>query len=418
MYTQLKLIYESFIFAMSSVVVNKLRTLLSLLGITIGIFAIIAVFTIVDSLEINVRNSINSLGSNIIYIHKWPWTEEAGGDYQWWKYVNRPVPTFEEYEMISYRSTRAQNICFLVSTSLKVKFEDNIADNTRIYGVSKDVDKVRTIDLSEGRYFSPFEITSGRNLVVIGQTVAKNLFPNMSPTGKLINVEGFKLRVIGVIAKEGKSTFSESMDEAIIIPVNYIRNVRDIRRENMNPEIWAIAKENVSIEELKDEMRMLLRSIRRLKPNAEDNFALNQTSLINRQLDGVFKTLNIAGWFIGIFSLLVGGFGIANIMFVGVKERTNQIGIQKALGAKRSFILNQFLFESVFLGATGGIIGLLLVWTGVIFINFTTDFSIVLTLGNIFLGLSVSSFIGLFSGLAPAWSAARLDPVTAINTSF
>ena len=414
----LKLIKESFIFALQSVAVNKLRTVLSLLGITIGIFSIISVFTIVDSLEINVRESLNSLGSNIIYVEKWPWTEENGADYQWWKYMNRPVPNYQEYEMIRDRSSRAEDVCFLVSANVKAKFGNNTLDNTRLFGVSRDVEKVRAIELAQGRYFTNFEINNGRSLAVIGYSVAKNLFPNMNPLDKTVIVEGYKSKVIGVITREGKSGFNESMDEAMIIPVNAIRNVRDIRNENMNPSIWVRAKSNVSQDELKDELRMILRSYRRLKPNSEDNFALNQTSLISRQLDGFFKTLNIAGWFIGIFSLLVGGFGIANIMFVGVKERTHQIGIQKSLGAKRFFILNEFLFESVLLGASGGIIGLLLVWIGVIMINYSTDFVISLTLGNIFLGIFVSSFIGLVSGLAPAWTAARMDPVTAINTTF
>ena len=418
MLTLLKLIKESLIFAFQSVVVNKMRTLLSLLGITIGIFSIIAVFTIVDSLEINVRESLNSLGSNIIYVEKWPWTEENGAEYQWWKYINRPVASYDEYETIRDHSSRAQDVCFRVLTRLKVRFENNTADNTLIYGVSKDFEKVRVIDLAQGRYFSNFEINNGRNLTVIGHTIAKSLFPNINPIGRTVILDGFKLKVIGVIISEGKSGFNESMDEALIIPINFIKNVRDIKRDNMNPRICVIPKANVPEDEIKDELRMMLRSMRRLKPNSADNFALNQTSLINKQLDGFFKTLNAAGWFIGIFSLLVGGFGIANIMFVGVKERTNQIGIQKALGAKRFFILSQFLFESVLLGASGGIVGLFLVWIGVIIINYITDFNITMTLGNIVLGIFVSSFIGLISGLAPAWSAARMNPVEAINTTF
>ena len=414
----LKLIKESILFALQSVGINKLRTVLSLLGITIGIFSIIAVFTIVDSLEINIRESLNSLGSNIIYVQKWPWTEENGKEYQWWKYMNRPVPTYQEYETISDQTTRGEDICFLVTSRFKIKSGNNTIDNTRVYGVSRDVEKVRTIEIINGRYFSSFEITNGRNSAVIGFSVAKSLFPNVDPIGKTIVLEGFRLKIIGVISREGKSTFGDSMDEAIITSVNFIRNIRDIKDDSSNPEIWVRAKPNVSNEELKDELRMILRSIRRLKPNSEDNFALNQTSLINKQLDGFFSTLNIAGWFIGIFSLLVGGFGIANIMFVGVKERTNQIGIQKALGAKRFFILSQFLFEAVILGAAGGIVGLLLVWIGVVIINFSTDFSISLTLGNIFLGIFISSLIGLVSGLAPAWFAAKLNPVVAINSSF
>lgn len=418
MFRPLKLIKESFVFALHSVTNNKLRTALSLLGITIGIFAIISVFTIVDSLETNIRTSLNSLGTNIIYVQKWPWTEESGLEYQWWKYVNRPVPSWQEYKEVENRSNRAQDVGFVVSTMKSTQYENNKIENSRIIGVSNNVEKIRTIELQSGRYFTNFDINSGRNIAVIGHSVAQNLFPNSSPIDKTIRVEGFKLRVIGVIQKEGKATFSDSMDESIIVPVTFIRNVIDIKREEMNPELWVRAKPNISNEELKEELRQILRSIRRLKPNAEDNFALNQTSMLSNSLDSFFKVLNLAGWFIGIFSLLVGGFGIANIMFVGVKERTTQIGIQKALGAKRFFILSEFLFEAILLSVFGGAVGLFLVWAGTLLINVLAGFSIDLTLGNIILGLSVSSLIGLISGLAPAWSAAKLDPVTAINTTF
>lgn len=397
---------------------NKLRTILSLLGITIGIFAIISVFTIVDSLETNIRTSLNSLGTNIVYVQKWPWTEENGAEYQWWKYVNRPVPTFEEYREIEYRSVLAEDVGFVVSTSKTLKYENNKIDNSRIIGVSNNIEKIRSIELEEGRYFTSFEINSGRNIAVIGHSIASNLFPNTDPIGKTLRVGGFKLKVIGIISKEGKATFSDSMDESIILPVTFIRNVIDIKSEDFNPELWVKARQNISNEELIDELRQILRSVRRLKPNAEDNFALNQTSMLSNSLDSFFKVLNMAGWFIGLFSLLVGGFGIANIMFVGVKERTTQIGIQKALGAKRFFILFEFLFEAVLLSVFGGAVGLFLVWSGTMIINMLSGFSIDLTIGNIILGLGISSIIGLISGLAPAWKAARMDPVTAINTSF
>ncbi len=418
MFLLLRLIKESFSFALQSVIVNKMRTILSLLGITIGIFAIISVFTIVDSLETNIRTSLNSLGTNIIYVQKWPWTEENGAEYQWWKYVNRPVPTYQEYREIEDRSERAQDVGFVVSTNKTLQYESKKIENTRFIGVSSNIEKIRSIEIEKGRYFTNFEIISARNITLVGNAIAKTLFGNSNPIGKTIRVDGFKLKVIGVIGKEGKSTFSDSMDESILVPVTFIRNVIDIRSERMNPELWVRAKPNVSNEELKDELRQLLRSIRRLKPNADDNFALNQTSMLNSTLDSFFKVLNSAGWFIGIFSLLVGGFGIANIMFVGVKERTNQIGIQKAMGAKRFFILSQFLFEAILLSIFGGIFGLLFVWTGTLIINAMGSFKIDLTFANILLGIGISSFIGLVSGLAPAWAAARMDPVAAINTSF
>ena len=413
----LKLIIESYIFALQSVIVNRLRTLLSLLGITIGIFAIISVFTIVDSLEYNIRESVAALGSDVIYIDKWPWVEEDGGEYKWWQYRNRPIPRYSEYEHIKQKSTKASDVCFVINTRATINYERNRNDNTSVFGVSEDFDKLRTFELHNGRYFTNFEAKSGRNFAVIGSTVAQNLFQNIEPTGQTITIRGYKYRVIGVLQKEGKSSFGNSLDESVILPVNHIRNYIDIRRGSMNPGIWVKTASLVTNDELKDELRMIIRSIRRLRPTENDNFALNQASLISKQLDNVFKTINIAGWFIGIFSLLVGGFGIANIMFVSVKERTNIIGIQKALGAKKFFILYQFLFEAIMLAIAGGAIGLFFVFLITLVIS-QTDFIITMRIGNIIMGLMISSFIGLISGLAPAWTASRLNPVDAINTSF
>ncbi|MCF8378633.1 MAG: ABC transporter permease [Bacteroidales bacterium] len=409
---------ESIIFAIQAVIVNRLRTLLSLLGITIGIFAIIAVFTIVDSLEINIRESLSSLGSDIIYVEKWPWTQEDGGEFKWWQYVNRPVPNIQEYELLKDRLTKADEIAFVISTRTSVQYKDNTIDNMNFLGVSSGFDGIRSFDIQSGRYFSDFELTSGKNICILGFEIANQLFGNIDPLGKIISIKGHKTRVIGVFNKEGKDTFGDSMDENVMVPINHVRNVVNIRSESMNPMIWIKSAENVSTEELKGEIRMQLRNIRRLKPKADDNFALNQTSMLNNQLDQFFGVLNMAGWFIGIFSLLVGGFGIANIMFVSVKERTKLIGVQKALGAKRFFIIEQFIFESILLAVMGGFVGLLLVYIGTLIINSTSDFQVTLTMGNIIMGLSISSLIGLISGLAPAYSAARLDPVIAINSTF
>jgi len=418
MFKVLRLSIESLQFAFNAVVMNRLRTLLSLLGITIGIFAIISVFTIFDSLEMNIRESISSLGNDVIYIEKWPWTEEEGQEYQWWQYVNRPLPTIQEYEQLTGRLSRAQDVAFVVSTKVTVKYRDNSIENISFMGASDGFSSIRNFDIQSGRYYSDFELKTGKNYAIIGHEIAKELFANVDPVNKEITIRGYKTKVIGVFEKEGKDNFGESMDESVLVPINHVRNLVNIRSESMNPMIWVKAGKNVSNEELMAEIRMVLRSIRRLKPNAEDNFALNQTSMLDNQLEQFFSTLNIAGWFIGIFSLLVGGFGIANIMFVSVKERTKLIGIQKALGAKFYFILLQFVFEAVLLAVSGGIIGLLFVYAGTILVNATTNFEIILTTGNIISGLFISSVIGLISGISPAFSAARLDPVEAINTSF
>jgi putative ABC transport system permease protein len=418
----IKLVLESFIFALSSVIVNRLRTVLSLLGITIGIFAIITVFTMIDSLEMNIRESLSSLGDNIIYVEKWPWAPEEGQEYEWWQYWNRPVPKYQEYQIIKEKALSAQTACFCAFAGRSVEYKNNSIDRASIWGTTEEFEDIRNIEISEGRFFTPFEFYSGKNMVVIGNTIAEKLFEGVDPIGKEIKLGGIKVTVIGVFKKEGASVFGGgSTDEIVVTPVQFLRTFIDIRNENAEPMIWVLGKPNVTNDQLSDELTQILRSVRRLKPKAKNNFALNQTSLITRGLDQVFRVINIAGGFIGIFSILVGGFGIANIMFVSVKERTNQIGIQKALGAKKFFILFQFLFEAVLLALTGGIIGLLLVFGGATAVTgyeLLGNFKVILTLGNIVLGLTISAVIGIISGFAPAWSAARMDPVQAINTTF
>jgi putative ABC transport system permease protein len=418
----IKLIFESFIFALSSVIVNRLRTILSLLGITIGIFAIITVFTVIDSLEMNIRESLSSFGDNIIYVEKWPWAPEEGQEYEWWQYWNRPVAKYQEYQMIKERSMSAQTACFFAFANRSVEYKNNSIDRSNIWGTTEEFEEIRDFEISEGRFLTPFEFHTGKNMAVIGSIIAEKLFQGKSPIGEEIKLGGIKVTVIGVFKKEGTSVFGGgSTDEIIVMPVYFLRTFIDIKSENAGPMIWVMAKPNVSNEELVNEITQIIRSARRLKPKAKDNFALNQTSMISKGLDQVFRIINIAGGFIGIFSILVGGFGIANIMFVSVKERTNQIGIQKALGAKNFFIMLQFLFEAIILALTGGIIGLLLVFGGTSAVTgyeLLGNFKITLTLGNIILGLTISAVIGIISGFAPAWSASRMDPVEAINTTF
>ncbi|MCK4747071.1 MAG: ABC transporter permease [Bacteroidales bacterium] len=415
----IRLILESLIMAVQAVTVNRLRAMLSLLGITIGIFAIIAVFTIVDSLETNIRESVNSLGSDIVYIEKWPWAPEEGEEFAWWKYMNRPLATYDEFEFIREKCRSADDVCFMSAVGRRIEYGNNNVEGATLFGVSEGFEKIRSFELEQGRYFTPLENNSGRNVVVIGTEIAKDLFQGADPVGKYVEMLGRKVMVIGVIEKEGKGSFDAFiMDEVAVLPIHYYKGFIDLRSEMSNPQIWVKAKEKVGVEELTFEVTQLLRSYRKLKPSEENNFALNQTSIINNQLDQFFAVLKIAGFFIGIFSIIVGGFGIANIMFVSVKERTHIIGIQKALGAKKYFILLQFLFESIMLSLAGGIVGLLIVFLGATLINLSSDFSVYLTMNNILMGVGISSSIGLISGIFPAWQGARMDPVVAINTSF
>lgn len=410
----IKLFIESFLFAINALVVNKVRTMLSLLGITIGIFSIISVFTVFDSLENAIKSEINSLGSNVLFIQKWPWA--MGGDYPWWKYYNRPEPKVSEMEELQKRSSTIETSAFMLAVNRNIYYKNNEMQSIPIWSISQDYNKIMPFDLEAGRYFTPVESHRGNNVAIIGTDIADQLFQGIDPIGKKIKIFGRKLDVIGVTKKEGESIFGDSKDNNVFITINYGRSVLDVRK--IGSTILVMAKPGISNDQMMDELTGIMRSIRKLPPRADDSFAINETDIISKGFDSLFAVIAMVGWIIGGFSLLVGGFGIANIMFVSVKERTNQIGIQKSLGAKNYFILWQFLFEAIFLAIMGGIIGLLIVYIFTLFSESILNFELTLTMGNILLGVIVSAIIGLVSGLIPSYSASRLDPVEAMRSNF
>lgn len=409
----LKLLSESILFAINALVVNKLRTFLSLLGVTIGIFAIISVFTMVDSMEKSIQGSIESLGDNVVFVQKWPWA--FGGDYPWWKYINRPVPTLKDLEAINKYCETAEASAFMFDVSRNVEFGNSVLEGATVILASHDYYKVRNFEIPEGRYFTDGESREGRAVAIVGAEVALQLFPNLTALGKTVKIDKFKFQIIGIFKKEGESIIDNSLDYTVLVPVNFSAKTIDLKNKFLDTNIMVKAKEGVSNAELKDELTGILRTAHRLKPLAEEDFALNETSLLSQGIEALFGTINWAGWIIGLFSILVGGFGIANIMFVSVKERTSQIGIQKSLGAKNSFILFQFLAESVILCLIGGSIGLLLVFGGTQIVQIAFDINIFLSFSNIILGIIISASIGLVSGIIPAWTASALDPVEAIR---
>jgi putative ABC transport system permease protein len=411
----IRLLKEGFLFALNSVVVNKLRTFLSLFGITIGIFSIISVFTALDWMEKSIRDSISTLGDNVIYIQKWPWSFDR--NLAWWDIVKWPAVSLDDYHSVLNKSTKTEAACFIASQPEKIKYKKNIANDVGVAAIEfKDV---RAFEIEKGRYFSQFECSSGKNVAILGNVIAEKLFEKSDPIGKEITIAGFRTTVIGVTKKEGKGALGGSeLDELTLIPINFGKTFINLRNRFIGTQIMVKAKPGVAVQELTEEVTMILRAARRLTPGEKDNFSLNQATLLTQGFDAVFAGINIGGWLIGGFSILVGGFGIANIMFVSVRERTNIIGIQKALGAKKFFILQQFLVESFILSVMGGILGIIMVFIGTLIVNSLYDLNMYLTLGNIMLAIFISGFIGIVAGYAPASSAAKMNPVDAIGFSF
>lgn len=392
---------------------NKLRTFLSLLGITIGIFAIVSVFTVVDSIKRNIDGSLASMGENVIYIQKWPWS--FSNDYPWWSYMGRPVTRYGELNDIRSRSELSDVSAFIIQAEGTLKYEASVAEYVKISAVSDGYERIKSFELATGRYFTEAELRSGKNYIVIGNEVARLLFGVVDPVGKSILLKGDRVQVIGVFKREGENIIDMGLDNAAIMPINFARGRIAINTDQVNPHIQVKAKAGITNEQLKDELTGIMRGIRRLSPRERDNFSLNETRLISNGFEQMKGVLYLTGGIIGFFSILVGGFGIANIMFVSVKERTHIIGIQKSLGAKNYFILFEFLFEAVLLSVIGGLIGLLLIFLLSFGLSSLLDFSVSMSMENIVLGIVISSVIGLISGLAPAISASRLNPVEAIR---
>jgi len=404
--------------AMQELKVNKLRTFLSLFGITIGIFCIIGVLATVNSLEYKMQNDIAKLGTNTIYIDKW---EYAGGgpDYPWWKYVNRPQPRYNEIKFIKEKSTLAEHVCYFNSTAVSLRYENDILNGVGVYGITEDFNKIQTIPLAYGRYINEAEFLRGNPVGVLGYTNAEELFGKAErAVGKKVTFDGVVVTVIGVVEKQGQS-FGPGFDydRCLVTALNFFAGVYNIvENDNLQPFIMVQGKTNVPSTALIDELRGIMRQIRRLSPSTEDNFALNDINLFSDQISSFFGTVNIGGWAIAGLSLIVGAFGVANIMFVTVRERTSQIGLKKAIGAKSRTILTEFLLESAFLCIIGGLLGLLLVWALAAVLSGILPFPIVISANIIILAFSICIILGVLSGIIPASIAAKMNPVVAIRT--
>jgi len=415
MLVYLRLLSESFSFAMNALRNNKLRTLLSLLGVTIGIFSIIAVLAAVDSLDQKIKKELSSLDKNTIYLFKGSF---GPSEVPRWKREQFPDVTYTEYEYLKTSLPDAQELAFQIFLSWEtVKYEEKSVSNVNVVPVSYEFIDIQGLEFTDGRFYNESESNSGAAVTVIGHELANSLFENLDPIGKEIRLYGQRFTVIGVLKKQGAGMFGDD-DTSAFIPVNFIRRMYGDNNDSMTPVIVIKPKKGIDMEAFKADLKQKLRTFRGVKTGEIDNFFVNVFSGFTDLIDGVIGFMNLGGWVIAGFSLLVGGFGVANIMFVSVKERTNLIGIQKSLGAKNRFILFQFLFEAVILCLIGGLIGIFLVWIIAITLTKLLDFEFVLSLSNIMLGSGLAILIGLIAGILPAISASKLDPVEAIRSGM
>jgi ABC-type antimicrobial peptide transport system, permease component len=412
----LKLMYESISFALASLKGDKFRTFLSLFGVSIGIFSIVTVFTVVDAMRANVSSGLSAFGSDVVYIQKFfPDFEEGETEFKFWEYMSRPNITYDEFLFLKANAKNSEAIVFATNASLMIKYKRNSLSNAYVYAHTYEWDKVSSFELESGRYFSAYEMQSSIPAVILGSSVAETLFQGEDPLNKTIKVGKSNVVVIGVMKFEGESMVSIiDNDNSILVPYTFAGNLFDVKRSD--GFMIASPKVNANREDFLQELRQIMRAIRRLPPKEKDSFSIVQMTFLLDMVDDIFSGIAMAGWIIGGFSILIGGFGIANIMFVSVKERTNLIGIQKSLGAKKYVILTQFLTEAAFLALAGGAVGLLIVQLAVIIIGGSGQFPITLSLGNILQGLMISSVIGIVAGFVPARNAANLNPVEAINS--
>lgn len=411
-----KIIWESFMQAVESLRSNTLRTILSLLGITIGIFCIITVKSAVDSLQDNIIQGFNKLGSDAIYVEKMPWNDDPGHNF--WKYEKRPKPSYDDYVAIKNRVKSAQNAAFIAFTGGRsIKFRSSSVSNAFIMGSTEEYPNIQNFNLAEGRLFNPIEYETGANKVVLGFNVYNALFEGISGINKEVNLFGQKFQVIGYLQTEGENLFNfMNFDDVIWINFNSLKKYTNVSASSPVGRMLVIkAKPEIDLEVLKGDVTSVLRAKRQLKPLEENNFSINELSMLTQILDKVFKVLNIAGFMIGIFSLIVGMVSVANIMFVSVKERTNIIGIKKALGAKRFVIMSEFLIESIILCIIGGFLGLIFVFIMLKLISGITPFGMNMSLLNALIGVGTSILVGIISGIIPASKASAMDPVEAIR---
>ena len=407
---------EGFNAAVGSLRRRTLRTFLSSLGVIVGTFCMIGIFTAIDSLQIQIKQNILVFtNARQVFVDKWGFN--FSDDYPWWRYVARPYPTRVEYQFLRDRTQHAEAMCmYSIRSGVPIQRGSDVFYSFRLFGVSLSYPDVNEFPIAEGRFFSPREAEQGQAVLILGAALADALFPRESAVGHRVRIKGKQYLVIGVLKRYGAGVGFSTIDENVYLPHRAFAGLYRVGKKGTFSRIVALAYENdKNMEKLTGELTGLMRARRGLSIRADDDFSINKVETFFAFLDAFFATVKTIGFIIGSFSIVIGAFNIANIMFVSVKERTPEIGLQKALGAQKRFILFQFILEATLLSVLGGTIGLLLVY--LVSLIQLPGFDIVLTRQNIFIGLSISVITGVAAGWIPAARAAKLDPIKALQST-
>jgi len=387
----------------------KMRTILTTLGIVIGVSTVITIVALVQGLNIAFEQQISKIGTTTLYISKFPWMM---GNNDWFKFRNRPNITAHQAEQLKKLSKTAIAVAPTLYTQRNFRYRNNTAEGVTIVGSTADYMETSNALPENGRFLSETDVSHRRAVCILGQDVLKALFPTEDPIGKRITIGGRKFKVIGVAEKKG-SIFGDSMDNMAVIPIGVFQSAFGARYRSVNIEVKVASP--AMLDDAEIELTGLMRRLRGLASDEEDNFAVNQQSILMdtyKQLTGTLWAVAIG---VGAISLLVGGIGIMNILLVSVTERTREIGIRKAIGARRFDIMMQFLIESLMLCALGVSIGVGLAVGLAKLIAATTPLPAAITAWVAVLGLVFVVAIGLFFGIYPARKAARLNPIEALR---
>ncbi|MDA1028715.1 MAG: ABC transporter permease [Bacteroidetes bacterium] len=401
---------ESTRIALISVWSNKLRAVLTTLGIIIGIVSVTGMATVMNGIEKGFEQDIASLGTNVIYVEKWPWVR--GPKTKWWEMMNRPNMTESMAEALNNQASMVETSTAVVSTSQTLKSNTETISSARITGAQANYPEVHQVDLSEGYFFNEFDDQSARNVAVVGAGIAEELYPFGSAFGKELNIDGARYTIIGILKKQGAATEGPaSTDYTVQIPFNTFKQQFGTRWRDVS--IQSKIGDGFALADAKDQMRGVLRLVRRLDAKEADNFEINEQETLRAAIEPIKTAIFSIGIGLTALSLLVGGIGVMNIMFVTVKERTREIGVRKAVGARRGTIMVQFLVEAVVICMVGGLVGVGLAFPLSLIIGAVLPAS--LDMFTVFMAFGICVAIGIIFGLAPAWSAAKAPPIEALR---